>query len=286
MKYGKVGAFAAVGVLVLAGCNQGGSSSGKGTINFGIELPQQGSELAASQPIINGIKLAVKDAGGEVGGWKIDIPNSVVLDDAKDGVHDPQTGAQNMTALVSNPNVVAVIGPLNSSVAKVQIPLSNAAGLLQCSPANTNEGLTKPEFGALDIRKTNPTKINYVAGWPFVKTDVWKGIEAESGRPIVDPAHKPVIGKRVEFCPSLWGGKDWPSAAYSQKTGLVYVPANENFCGGFTGEKVPLVPGQLWLGTKVEDIGLSVRPGADHFGELQAWDPGTGKKVWSHNFPK
>jgi branched-chain amino acid transport system substrate-binding protein len=163
MKLGKVGAFAAVGVLVLAGCNQGGTSGGgKGTINFGIELPQQGSELAASQPIINGIKLAVKDAGGEAGGWKIDIPNSVVLDDAKDGVHDPQTGAQNMTALVSNPNVVAVIGPLNSSVAKVQIPLSNAAGLLQCSPANTNEGLTKPEFGALDIRKTNPTKINYV----------------------------------------------------------------------------------------------------------------------------
>jgi len=58
--------------------------------------------------------------------------------------------------------VVAVIGPLNSSVAKVQIPISNAAGMPQCSPANTNEGLTKPEFGALDIRKTNPTKINYV----------------------------------------------------------------------------------------------------------------------------
>ena len=127
-----------------------------------IELPQQGSELAASQPIINGIKLAVKDAGGTAGGWTIDIPNSVVLDDAKDGVHDPQTGAQNMTTLVANPNVVAVIGPLNSSVAKVQIPISNAAGLPQCSPANTNEGLTKPEFGALDIRKTNPTKINYV----------------------------------------------------------------------------------------------------------------------------
>jgi alcohol dehydrogenase (cytochrome c) len=84
----------------------------------------------------------------------------------------------------------------------------------------------------------------------------------------------------------LWGGKDWPSAAYSQKTKLVYVPANENFCGGFTGEKVPLVPGQLWLGTKPEDIGLKARPGADHFGELQAWDPATGKKVWSHNFPK
>ena len=163
MKLGKVAAVAAVGVLVLAGCNQGTSSGGgKGTINFGIELPQQGSELAASQPIINGIKLAVKDAGDTVGGWKIDIPKSVILDDAKDGVHDPQTGAQNMSALVANDQVVAVIGPLNSNVAKVQIPISNEAGLLQCSPANTNEGLTKPQFGALDVRKANPTKINYV----------------------------------------------------------------------------------------------------------------------------
>jgi alcohol dehydrogenase (cytochrome c) len=94
------------------------------------------------------------------------------------------------------------------------------------------------------------------------------------------------LGKRVTFCPSLWGGKDWPSASYSRETKLVYVPANENFCGGFTGIKEPLKPGELWLGTKPEDIGLSVRDGADHFGELQAWDPATGKKAWQVNFPK
>ena len=134
------------------------------------------------------------------------------------------------------------------------------------------------------VLERKPDKINYVAGWPFVKTNVWKGIEAETGRPILDPDHKPVLGKRVEFCPSLWGGKDWPSAAYSQNTKLVYVPANENFCGGFTGEKQPLVPGQLWLGTKPEDIGLTPAPNADHFGELQAWDPATGKKVWQHDY--
>jgi branched-chain amino acid transport system substrate-binding protein len=174
MKLRKVGAIAGIGVLVLAGCNQGttGGGGGKGTINIGIELPQQGSELAGTQPVINGIKLAVKDAGGAAGGWTVDIPNSVILDDAKDGVHDPQTGAQNMQALTANPNVIAVIGPQNSSVAKVQIPISNAAGLLQCSPANTNEGLTKPEFGALDIRKTNPTKINYIR---VVTTDDYQG---------------------------------------------------------------------------------------------------------------
>jgi alcohol dehydrogenase (cytochrome c) len=149
------------------------------------------------------------------------------------------------------------------------------------------KGLIHPGRNAIFwVLERKPDSIKYVAGWPYVYTDVWKGIEPETGKPIVDPAHKPVMGKRVDFCPSLWGGKDWPSAAYSPKTRFVYVPANENFCGGFTGEKVPLVPGQLWLGTKPEDIGLKVRSGATHFGELQAWDPGTGKKVWSHNFPR
>ena len=42
------------------------------------------------------------------------------------------------------------------------------------------------------VLERKPDSINYVAGWPFVHTDVWKGIEAETGRPIVDPAHKPV----------------------------------------------------------------------------------------------
>src|SRR3954451_14172329 len=38
----------------------------------------------------------------------------------------------------------------------------NEAGLAQCSPANTNESLTKPEYGALEVRKKKPTEINYV----------------------------------------------------------------------------------------------------------------------------
>jgi branched-chain amino acid transport system substrate-binding protein len=180
MNFRKLTAIAGMSMLVFAACSpapagsaavsaapSGGAAAtpgdtSKGTVNIAIELPQQGSEKAASDPIINGIKLAVKEAGGAAGGYKIDIPSSVVFDDAKDGVHDPQTGAQNMGNIVTITDVVAVIGPLNSSVAKVQIPISNEAGLLQCSPANTNEGLTKPEFGALDIRKANPTKINYV----------------------------------------------------------------------------------------------------------------------------
>jgi alcohol dehydrogenase (cytochrome c) len=136
-------------------------------------------------------------------------------------------------------------------------------------------------------REDDGNKIKFVNAWNFVYTNVWKGIDKETGKPILDSDHKPTLGKRITFCPSLWGGKDWPSASYSQETKLVYVPANENFCGGFTGIKEPLKPGELWLGTKPEDIGLSVRGGqADHFGELQAWNPATGKKEWQYNFPK
>jgi alcohol dehydrogenase (cytochrome c) len=135
------------------------------------------------------------------------------------------------------------------------------------------------------VLERSPDKIKFVAGWPFVYTNVWKSVDPETGKLTADPEHKPVLGKRIEFCPSLWGGKDWPSAAYSQKTHLVYVPAQDNFCGGFTGIKEPLEPGKLWLGTDPKDIGLTVRAGSDHHGELQAWDPATGKKVWQHNFP-
>ena len=169
MKLTKLGALAAVAVLAFAACSSTGSSSApaassgggggdKGTVKIAIELPLQGSELAASQPIVNGIRLAVKQAGGAAGGYKIEIPDSAVYDDALNGAHDPQTGANNMTKIVGEPDVIAVIGPLNSSVAKAQIPISNESGLLQCSPANTNPDLTKGAPAAEIRTKAN----NYI----------------------------------------------------------------------------------------------------------------------------
>ena len=169
MKLTKLGALAAVAVLAFAACSSTGSSSApaassgggggdKGTVKIAIELPLQGSELAASQPIVNGIRLAVKQAGGAAGGYKIEIPASAIKDDALNGAHDPQTGANNMTKIVGEPDVIAVIGPLNSSVAKAQIPISNESGLLQCSPANTNPDLTKGAPAAEIRTKAN----NYI----------------------------------------------------------------------------------------------------------------------------
>jgi len=136
------------------------------------------------------------------------------------------------------------------------------------------------------VLERGPDSIKFVGGWKYVYTNVWTNIDKNTGKLTRDMQYTPVIGKKVEFAPSLWGGKDWPSTAYNEKTKLLYVPANENLVQSFKGEKVELTPGQLWLGTKVEDIKLGVRSGWDHIGELQAWDPATGKKAWQFNFPK
>lgn len=161
MKLRHLGAFAVVAALAFSACSTtpgGTGSTTKGTVKFAIELPLQGSEKAASDPIINGVKLALKQANNTAGGYTIQLPNSAIFDDALNGAHDAQTGANNMSKIVADETIVAVIGPLNSSVAKAQIPISNAGGLPQCSPANTNPDLTKGEAGKLLRSKPN----NYI----------------------------------------------------------------------------------------------------------------------------
>jgi alcohol dehydrogenase (cytochrome c) len=128
--------------------------------------------------------------------------------------------------------------------------------------------------------------IGFIKAEPFVKQNVFASVDAQTGRPTYDPARIPGIGKRAEFCPSLWGGKDWPPEAYSPQTGYLYIPANENLCGHLTGTKQEYVPGEWYAGVEITDIGMTVAPGADHIGELQAWDLKTGKRAWTHNFPK
>jgi alcohol dehydrogenase (cytochrome c) len=125
--------------------------------------------------------------------------------------------------------------------------------------------------------------IGFVAGQPFVGHNVFTGVEPGSGRPIVDPAHKPATGKTVSFCPSLWGGKDWPPAAYSPRTRLLYIPANQNLCSELTAEVPKYVPGERYTGSSKNT--LLMVAGADHVGELQAWDLDNGKRVWSTKLP-
>jgi alcohol dehydrogenase (cytochrome c) len=121
--------------------------------------------------------------------------------------------------------------------------------------------------------------IKFVEGTPYVKQNVYKSLDPKTGRPDVDPERKPGTAKTATFCPSLWGGKNWPPIAYSPQTRMIYIPANENLCTTLTGVNVEYTPGGRYMGARST---LSAAPGADHIGEVQAWNVDTGKRVWTH----
>src|SRR3989441_5161338 len=138
--------------------------------------------------------------------------------------------------------------------------------------------------GYLWFLERSTGKISFVEGKPFVRQNVFKSLDPETGRPEIDPDRKPGTGKMAEFCPSLWGGKNWPPIAFNPKTRMIYIPANENLCGTSIGEEeVPYVPGHAYTGVRSTTYLI---PGADHVGEVQAWNVDTGKKVWTHMYPR
>jgi alcohol dehydrogenase (cytochrome c) len=142
------------------------------------------------------------------------------------------------------------------------------------------------------LERTKDGPINFVDAKPFVEQDVFSGLDPKTGRPTYHMDKVPNTGKKVAFCPSLWGGKDWPPEAYNPGTGLFYIPANTNLCADIQGVAVKnRKPGELYIGVPVEEILSSLRfkDGLDvskpvRIGQLQAWDPNTGKQVWTHDF--
>jgi alcohol dehydrogenase (cytochrome c) len=127
-------------------------------------------------------------------------------------------------------------------------------------------------------------RFKFIDGKPYVYQNVFKSLDPETGRPEIDSEHKPGTGKPAMFCPSFHGGKNWPPIAFSPQTRMIYIPANNNMCGESMGIEIEYSPGKNYAGVKFGSGG--VVPGADHFGEVQAWNVDTGKLVWKHDYAK
>lgn len=173
MKLRNLGAFGVATLFAVSACSPSGASptakpstsaaasvpasapaSGttKGTLKIGIDLPLSGGEVANGEPTKNGVLLAIDEANaaGGANGYKID---SNIQDDAVAGVHNPEQGAGNAQTLTADEAVVGMVGPFNSNVARAIIPVTNEAGLAECSPANTAVDLTKT--GSEKYRKSD-----------------------------------------------------------------------------------------------------------------------------------
>ena len=125
--------------------------------------------------------------------------------------------------------------------------------------------------------------------FPFVEEITWaSGIDLKTGRPIEsdnrpgDPtaSEDGKKGSAVFAAPGFLGGKNWMPMAYSQDTGLFYVPSNE-WGMDLWNEPITYKKGAAYLGA-----GFTIKPlNEDYIGALRAYDPATGEKVWEYKNP-
>lgn len=108
-----------------------------GPVKLGLMLPYSGTYTALGEAITNGLKLAIEQEGGQLGGREVEY---VQLDSEA----DPSKAPQNMSRLVNRDEVDFVIGPVHSGVAMGMLRVAQQTGAIMIIPnaglgAATNE---------------------------------------------------------------------------------------------------------------------------------------------------
>jgi branched-chain amino acid transport system substrate-binding protein len=117
-----------------------------GTIKIVSSLPRTGMANALSTAMVNGIRMALADAGHRAGPFRIEYEDWDGAS-AKKGDWDPEVEAANADRAVKDPDVMVYLGTLASGAAKISMPILNRASLVMISPGNTYPGLTKAGLG-------------------------------------------------------------------------------------------------------------------------------------------
>jgi branched-chain amino acid transport system substrate-binding protein len=142
----------ALAATAIAGCGDeeddgaGTKAEGK-TLTVYSSLPLQGAARVQSQDILRGEKLALKEAGGKVGQFKIRL---VSLDDAtaQAGTWTPEQTAANARKALGDDSTIAYLGEYNSGASAISLPILNEGMVPQVSPATIATGLTTTGPGA------------------------------------------------------------------------------------------------------------------------------------------
>jgi len=116
----------------------GGGGQAAKVVKIGVIAPLSGDLTATGTGIKNSVDLAIRQANekNRVPGWRIELA-------AEDDAAKPDVGAQAAAKLASDQAVVGVVGTYNSSVALQVAPVLQRANVVQISPANTNDTLTR-----------------------------------------------------------------------------------------------------------------------------------------------
>ena len=125
----------------------GGGGGGGGTLDVYSSLPLQGASRPQTTAMVDGIKLALKQASNKAGEFTIKYTS---LDDstAQAGTWTPEATSANARKVAQDDKAIAYIGEFNSGASAISIPILNEVPIAQISPANTAVGLTTDEPGA------------------------------------------------------------------------------------------------------------------------------------------
>jgi branched-chain amino acid transport system substrate-binding protein len=117
------------------------------TVTIYSSLALQGASRAQSAAMVNGMKLALEQAGGKAGDISVKYES---LDDstAQAGAWTPEATTANARKAAQDDTTALYLGEQNSGASAISIPILNEAGIPQISPANTAVGLTSDEPGA------------------------------------------------------------------------------------------------------------------------------------------
>jgi alcohol dehydrogenase (cytochrome c) len=113
------------------------------------------------------------------------------------------------------------------------------------------------------------TNGRFVRATKFARA-TWGDIDGATGR--VTP-HLAPTPDGAAICPGPAGAKEWPHASYSRATRLFYTPVVEA-CGTFK-----LIPQKFKEGMAY--WGGEVKLDQEQWGHVKAYDPATGREVWS-----
>jgi branched-chain amino acid transport system substrate-binding protein len=133
-----------------AGCSGGGQSNENRVpgrdLHIYSSLPLQGVLAARAQDVHRGVQLALQQADGRVGRFRIAL---ISLNDAsaESGRWEPSRVSANARRAAKDDSTIAYIGELDSGASAISIPILNQAGILEVSPADGLAGLTS-EAGA------------------------------------------------------------------------------------------------------------------------------------------
>ena len=133
--YAKVGIALAVALLLIPAAVLAGQA--KGTIKIATQSPLSGDQSAPGEGIKLGTQLAIEQLKGPIEklGFKVEL---VPFDDQA----KPDVGVANARNIITDKDILAVIGHYNSGVAIPSSEVYKEAMLVEISPANTNPLIT------------------------------------------------------------------------------------------------------------------------------------------------